>query len=486
MGKKREKETVELFCIGNNSVGVTGSCIYGVFKDEEFLIELGGVQDGTSLSNYNKNKELLDKIDFKRIKYIFILHFHQDHSQLTLAANSRGFDGKVITNHKTARILQPLWEDASHIMDVDIKFLRSAKGIKAEHLYKVDDVAKTLDYVYEYEENVIHKLSESISFRLLRNNHVLGSTSLELFFKDSNSKVHKLYYSSDLGNTSVGKYFVFDEIDKCVSTNVAILENTYNSKDREPITKKTRKEDLIKLENAILDTIVEKKGRLICPCFAADRSQNLLVHIKNIIDKHDSLKDTTVYLDGKLTSKIMKLYGELLEGEQKELFDSIINWKNLKIVSDYMTGTRMILADNNPYICISSSGMADKGHVLEHIKANIKDKKNTILFSGFTSPTSLASRIKEKINNPNKSNILIEKTNYPFRCDVVELTSMSSHIQRKELIEMMKQIRADKIVLVHGDIKDSKTLAQEAMDEIMRVNKTTRVLSAEKNMHIEF
>jgi hypothetical protein len=162
-GKKKNHDKVELYFIGNNSVGVTGSCIYGIYKDEKFLLELGGVQDGTVLENYRANKALLDRIDFENINYIFVNHFHQDHEMLVLSAVSRGFRGKIISNHSTARMSKILWEDTCHIMDNDIKYLRKSKGMKLEPLYKTDDVAWTLDYVHEYEENIVYNLSDNIS-----------------------------------------------------------------------------------------------------------------------------------------------------------------------------------------------------------------------------------------------------------------------------------------------------------------------------------
>jgi metallo-beta-lactamase family protein len=486
--KERNKEdNVFLGFLGSNSVGVTGSCICGDYKNEQFLLELGGVQDGTQLENYRTNKSLIEKINFENINYIFINHFHIDHSMLIPCAIKNGFRGKIITNHKTAMMLRPLLEDSCHINEADVKFLRSTKGIKADPLYIMEHVNNTFDYICEYEENIEYKLSQNISFKLLRNNHVLGSTSLMMYFQAEGTPRKTLFYSSDMGNLSVDKYFVFDEVDKPESCNVAILESTYNDVNREAITKKMRKDDLRKLEEIILDTFLNKKGNLIMPCFSADRTQNILVHVKNIFDNHEELKDIQVILDGKLTSKVMKAYSKVLEGEQKELFDDISNWEQLKQISDYNTGTRMMLADPNPYLCISSSGMADKGHILEYIKSNIRHSKNTIVFSGFSSPSSLASRIKEKVRNPEKKNIVIEKVSYSFNCEVYELTSFSSHVQRRELIEMMKEMKvSNKIILVHGDLNGRRKLANDAMEEIMKENKTTRVVSAERNMTIEF
>jgi len=46
---------------------------------------------------------------------------------------------------------------------------------------------------------------------------------------------------------------------------------------------------------------------------------------------------------------------------------------------------------------------------------------------------------------------------------------------------------SDKIILVHGDPKGREVLASETMEEIMsKMDKTTRIISATKNMIVEF
>lgn len=484
--KKKENE-VTLYFIGGNATNVTGSCIYGEFLNYKFLLELGGVQDGSVESNYRNNDTLLNRIDFENIDFIFLNHFHQDHSMLTCGAIPRGFKGKIITNHETARILKTLWEDSHHIIKEDVNFLRTVKGIKAKHFYNYEDIEETMNHINEYEVNKIHKLNDNISFRLLRNNHVLGSTSLELFLKDNNSRVHKLFYSSDVGSTTVEKYFVYDELDTCHNADIVIHESTYSNSSRQVINKKMRKQELKLMEDTIVDTLINKHGQVVMPCFSCDRTQNILVFIKEIFDKHEELNDIEVVVDGKLTSKIMKVYGELLEGEQLELFEKIISWKNLKIISDFQKETSLVLKDNKSKLILGSSGMCDKGHVLEYIKKCVEGENNTMIFTGYSSPTSLASRIKEKNIYPDKKRIKIEKGMYALNCSVVELHSFSSHIQRQQIIDTIKGMNVNKkIILVHGDANGRKELAEELQRELRKINKTTNVVASKKDMIVEF
>jgi metallo-beta-lactamase family protein len=266
-----------------------------------------------------------------------------------------------------------------------------------------------------------------------------------------------------------------------------IHESTYSSSERRVINKKMRKQELKTMEDTIVDTIINKKGQVVMPCFSCDRTQNILVHIKEIFDRHEELKDVQVIVDGKLTSKVMKVYQTLLEDEQLALFEDIINWKNLRIISDFQKETSLMLKDNTPKLIITSSGMCDKGRVVEYIKVLVEDEDNTVMFTGYSSPTSLATRIKEKNIYPDKKRIKIEKGMYALNFKVVELHSFSSHIQRQQIINSLKDMNVgSKIILVHGDSKGKRELAEEIQEVLRSENKTTKVVPATKDMIVEF
>ena len=51
----------------------------------------------------------------------------------------------------------------------------------------------------------MYTLTPNIEVRFIPNQHLAGAVSFTIHFKDLSSRVHKLYYSGDLGNTSFEK-----------------------------------------------------------------------------------------------------------------------------------------------------------------------------------------------------------------------------------------------------------------------------------------
>lgn len=482
MGKKNNNDKVRLEFIGGNAVNVTGSCIIGSFKGINFLLELGMVQGYSELECYKENWSILNHIDFKKINYIFVNHFHIDHTGLLCHAIAKGFKGKIICTYETAKMLKPLLEDSAHIIKDNCEWLRNTKGIKAIEYYKDTDITPTLNLIESYPLNIINKLN-GLSFKLIPSNHVLGSCSLELYFKDNLGKIHNLFYSSDLGNTVVDKFFVYEDVKYSKKANMAIFESTYGSSNKKKIiTKKMRKNDIKEIKNQILYTILEKQGTVLFPSFACDRQENLLVYIKQIVDSDDRLNDIPVIVDGKLSSKVIKVYSNTLQGEQKEQFDKILNWSNLKVVSSFEQ-TKMILADDKPKIILSSSGMCEKGRIIEYLKKLLPHHKNTIIFTGYAPDSSIGGKLKAQEQNT----ITIEKSIYKIKARIVITNSFSSHMQQQQLLDYMQNMKvSDGYVLVHGDKQCKEELANILKEKLSEQGRTTPVIVSKKGLVLYF
>lgn len=474
MGKSKDnKNKVYLEFIGNNANGVTGSCIYGKFydpyleRDFQFLLECGIKQDGSILDNYMANTKMLDKIDVKNIDVLFQLDNHADHSLLVPALTKRGFDGTIFVVDEKRFILKRLWTDCEHINKDEVKMLIS-KGVKAKPYYELKDIEKTMGKLEVMELEQEYHITPNIFFTFIPNRHNLGSCSIVLNFRDKNNNVHRLYYSSDLGNVKFDKYFINQKQEPISNANVCIYESTYSARDRLIINKALRKKEIYELKQMLRYTLLEKKGSVLLPAFSFDRTPNLLVVLKEILDEDEELRNIKVVCTGKLTNDLLTDYGLICKGKDKEKIDEILQWKNLIRVDNYKS-IPSVYNPHEPKIILASSGFCTNGYVVYFLEHMLSHSENTIIFSGYSSPDSPATKIKQK-----EEWIKLGESRVKMNCDVMEMHSFSSHIMRDDLIEFITNTNMDKCILVHGEKRDE--LAEDLREEFAKRNKSTKVL----------
>jgi metallo-beta-lactamase family protein len=243
-----------------------------------------------------------------------------------------------------------------------------------------------------------------------------------------------------------------------------------------------RKNDLREIKNQIIYTLLEKKGKVIFPSFACDRQENLLVYIKQIIDGDERLKDIDVEVDGKLSSKVIGVYSNILTGTQKDQFYEILNWKNL-IINESFEQSKTTLMSDKPMVILSSSGMCEAGRIKQYLIKCLPDKKNTIIFTGFAPISSIAGKIKSR----EQATIKIDEATYDIRADVVCCNSFSSHMQKEQLLSYCMNMNvSDKYIFVHGNKECKEEIVNDLKQELMTHNKTTTVIGSKKGMTIYF
>ena len=94
----------------------------------------------------------------------------------------------------------------------------------------------------------------------------------------------KLVYTGDLGNYILPKLFSnqFQPIESC---DVLIAETTYGDKNRGNANAKMRKKDIEKLETVIQQFCIENKRRILIPCFALDRTPEMYMVLREILER---------------------------------------------------------------------------------------------------------------------------------------------------------------------------------------------------------
>lgn len=468
----KSKNKIKISFVGEAANSVTGSCIHIQTPNRQILLECGSFQScGSTLENYKVNNKHFE-FKPKEIDYVFALHNHVDHIGLIPKLYKNGCISQIVAPVGTKQIAEILLRDSARIMETDAIELSEKFKRDYSPIYREDDVDRCLTHYTEYPIGKMIQLDEYIRFKFVPSGHILNSAQLELWVTEGNT-TKKIGYTSDLGNTHIKKYYTntFEPITKC---DVLIGETTYACEER-IANQKMRNKDLEKLESVIRQTCVEEGSRVLIPVFANDRCQNMLTYIYDIFGENEEF-DIPILVDSPMATRVCKTYSELLDGYDAEKWNKVLSWKNVHFVEDSIE-SREWRDSNRPVVVLASSGMMTKGGRSTAWAHNILSHENDrIVFCGFAAQNSLASIIKEGA----QKTITISGHRVKNKCQVTDLHSFSSHMQRDTLLSYYGSVECEKIILVHGEMSGKIELARELQEEISKNDNTSKVIVANR------
>lgn len=474
------KKPVQIEFIGGNAEGVTGSATKIKTPDHTYLFEFGMIQDcHTVLENYKVNCKLIQKVKVKEIDYIMLGHCHIDHCGLIPALYEKGCcDAKIIVPKGSVGILAEMWRDCSYINQRDIEILNLKNDRKYVPLYTDDGIAYALENIIEVDTDVIEKINEELSIRYSNAGHILLSKQAEVYIT-VNGHTKKILFTSDLGNIVTQDSRIFVEDFKPVSSaNIVIGECTYSAKGRE-ITKETYKKDIEKIKTVVDQYCVDNKHRVLIPTFSLDRMPYILWILYSLYKDDDNF-NVPVIVDSPLANRLLDCYSSILEGELKEKFEDMMHWKNIKRVIS-PEESKAAIEDRGPKVVCSSSGMLTAGRSVKWTQNVLPNPNDCILFIGYAGEDTLAYKVKH-----NRENKTININGKPFKnnCQIVDLRSFSSHMQRHDMINYYKGINCEKIYLVHSNSDTKIEFKQDLQDEITKCLKSTKVICVNSSTKI--
>lgn len=477
MTKKKKDEKVSISFL-NNGESVTGSCTIIKFLNRTILFEFGGIQEGkTPLDNYKINRNQISKVKAKEVDMVITGHgMHYDHGGNIPVLIKQNPNIRIITGINTIGILQEMWLDSSRITQRDCEDLSKKFPDKTFiPLYDEADVMKSVERIEEYDVGTIYELDENISIRYTYSGHIFGAMQCELFIKIKNY-THKILFTSDLGNTCIQhlKPFV-QKFEPIVNSNIVIGETTYGSRENKQLTTKIINKDLEKIKSVIYQFCHEGKRRVLMPVFSLDKCPNVLWLIYQMF-KDDEDFDTKVVVDSPLTNRLLDRYSEVLSGDKKEKFDEMLSWKNLIRITDPMESKHAMETMMNVVI-LSSGGMLQSGRSVKWCRELLPHSNDCLILSGYCGENTLGWKIK---NCSDQKTINIDGIPVKNKAQVVNIKSLSSHMQREQLLEYYSSINTNKVYLVHGDMEGKIEFAQDLKEKLTNKSKTTKVCVVNK------
>ncbi|HEX9741043.1 MAG TPA: MBL fold metallo-hydrolase RNA specificity domain-containing protein, partial [Ignavibacteriaceae bacterium] len=112
-----------------------------------------------------------------------------------------------------------------------------------------------------------------------------------------------------------------------------------------------------------------------------------------------------------------------------------------------------------PYVVISASGMAEGGRILYHLKNNIGNKNDLILFVGYAAQNTLARKIMD-----GDQWVSIFGDQYEVKSKVKKMDYFSGHADQKELLDYLNfnsPYKLKNIFLVHGEEEQAVPLMEK-------------------------
>lgn len=468
----KSKNKIKISFIGESANDVTGSCVHIKTPNRQILLECGSFQScGSTLENYKINNKHFD-FKPKEIDYVFLAHNHVDHIGLLPKLYKESCKAKVIVPDGSRSIAEILLRDSAHIMDIDAKELSDKFKREYSPIYTETHVEECLKYYKEYPIGDIIQLDEYVKFRFVPSGHILNSAQLELWITEGNI-TKKIAYTSDLGNIHINKYYTntFEPITKC---DVLIGETTYARESR-IANQKMRNKDLEKLETTIRQTCIEDGARVLIPVFANDRCQNMLTYIYDIFGEDEDF-NIPVLIDSPMATRICHTYSGLLKGKDAKKWRDVLAWKNVHFVKDAIESKEW-RDSNQPVIVLASSGMCVRGRSVAWIGKMLPRTQDRIIFCGFAAENSLAATIKEG----KQKTITVSGKRVANKCQITDLHSFSSHMQKDSLLKIYGATECEKIILVHGEMNGKIEFSKELQEEISKNNNTSKVVVAQKD-----
>jgi metallo-beta-lactamase family protein len=437
---------------------VTGSQHLLSINGKKILLDCGLYQGKRKIA-FEINKNLPFNPD--EIDVLLLSHAHIDHSGNIPALVKNGFKGKIYTTSATVDLCQIMLRDSAYLQEKDVKFVNKKRLEQEknlfEPLYSVEDVERAMSNFIGVQYDKAVEIAQGVTATFRDAGHILGSAGISLEINE-NGNFSRLGFTGDIGRIDMP---VLRDPTTLTDLDVLIMESTYGNRVH-PFTPEVE-DELAKTINEV----VNRGGKTIVPSFAIGRTQ-MLVYILHKLHNQNRIPLFPIYVDSPLAlnaTEVYRLHPECFDRETYRIFldnhQDPFGFGRLTYIRD--TEQSKALNDlKESCVIISASGMAEGGRILHHLKNNIENKNNLILFIGYAAKETLARKIK---NGDAEVNILGDP--YKVNAQIKNMDYLSAHTDQKGLLDYLKFSSSQKlknIFLVHGEQEQALPLMEKILN----------------------
>jgi metallo-beta-lactamase family protein len=435
---------------------VTGSCHLLNFANQNILLDCGLFQGTRSLA---KEYNTTYPVPPASVQSVVLSHAHIDHSGRLPALVANGFKGKIHATSATADLCKYMLRDSAHIQESDADFLnrraqRKGSNDRVEPLYTTEDADRALNQFETHQYDKEFKPTPSGFTATYRDaGHILGSAFVEMVLSDSMwPHPVRVTFSGDLGRKNMP---ILKDPETPAPADVLIIESTYGDRLHD---------DIAMAEGELGDAVnrvIARGGKIIIPAFSVGRTQEI-VYSLNRLWNQGRLPRIPVYVDSPLSVNVTEVfrnhpecYDEFVMRDFKTDPDPF-GFQGLIYIRD-VEASKKLNKMNSPCIIISSSGMAENGRIVHHLRNNLQDARNAVFVVGYMAENTLGRRLVEK-----QKEVKIFGDTVQVNAEIVVFNAFSGHGDANDLTAFASDVAREgtlkKIFLVHGDIKPMEAL----------------------------
>ena len=446
---------------------VTGSNFLVEGAGKKFIVDCGLYQ-GKATDELKNEEDFL--YDVKQIDFMLLTHAHIDHSGRIPKLYNEGFRGDVYATKATCDLCTIMLPDSGHIQENEVEWKnrkRRRAGLpELPPLYTAEDAIKSMEIFKPVSYDEIVEITENIKVRFNDAGHMLGSSIIEIWITEA-GETKKVVFTGDLGNNDIP---LLDSPTMIESADYVVMESTYGNRLH------MRNDDKAELFLNIVAETLEKGGNVVIPSFAVGRTQEILYELSRLREnnkdneefkaKYKRLMDAPVFVDSPLAISATEVFRENMDLFEEDVKKAIASGENpLEFPGLQFTRTadesKALNETAHASIIISASGMCEVGRSKHHLKHNLWNPNNTILFVGYQAPGTLGRNI---VDGAKKVKIFGEEIAVNARIEYIE--GYSGHADQEWLLNFVYSFinKPKHIFLVHGEPDGQIELKQKIIE----------------------
>ncbi len=431
---------------------VTGSCYLIKTGSTSLLVDSGIFQGSREWREKNWSSPPFDPAT---IDAVLLTHAHIDHSGMLPRYHKRGLRAPVYCSPATAELCGLLLEDSGRLQEEEASY-RAERG-RSRHvpplpLYTAEDAKRALQLFRPQPVGTKVRITDSITAEWSLVGHILGACSITLEIDGK-----RLVFSGDIGRYNEP---ILVDPKPIQNGDLLVIESTYGDRTHSSTDPHEALADIIK-------RTYDRNGVVLIPSFAIGRTQTLLYYLRELKEAK-RIPNLPVIIDSPMArdaTDIYRRHSSEFDAQSQVLLAK--GFQPFQVPKMYFIQDRKesiaLNSINEPMIIISASGMLTGGRILHHLRHRVSDPRNSVVFVGFQPPGSRGDWMKK-----GNTSMRLLGEEVPVRAEVVELSGLSAHADRRELLRWCESCSGTpgRVAVVHGEPESAESFAKTLQTEL--------------------